>query len=165
MEDHLWVLKDRERDLIRELDPDRMHALDEDDLLALHRRIRRARNKHTTNYRRKAAVDVVEVGARGAAHPKGGKSRLRAEVFEEALSLVSARLAAVAHEQAEELKRERLERARSARSAGPEPHGPDSDGKVPDSGRLREHSKHSGQLKRDASSIAQGARRQAKRDS
>ena len=108
MQDYLWVLKDSEKDLMREIDPERMNQLDEDGLIALHRRVRRARNKHTTNYRRKAARNVVEKGSRGAAYPKGGKARLRAEAFEEALSLVSARLAEVAHEQAEQLKSERL---------------------------------------------------------
>ena len=48
MEQYLWVLKDKERDLIRELEPDRISQLDEDGLLALHKRVRRARNKHTT---------------------------------------------------------------------------------------------------------------------
>ncbi|HOA26943.1 MAG TPA: hypothetical protein PKY27_05725 [Arachnia sp.] len=108
MQDYLWVLKESEKDLMREIEPERMNQLDEDGLIALHRRVRRARNKHTTNYRRKAAKNVAEKGARGEAYAKGGKARFRAEAFEEALSLVSARLAEVAHEQAEQLKAERL---------------------------------------------------------
>lgn len=165
MQDYLWVLKDAERDLIRELEPDRIEGLDEDALIDLHRRVRRARNKHTSNYRRKAALAVQEEGARGAAHPKGSKSRLRAEVFEEALSIVSTRLAHVAHEESERLKRERLELAQRNRNSGPEGTGPAAAGKVQGAGRAREHSKSSGGLKRDASSIAKGKRRQAKRDS
>ena len=78
MEYYLRVVKESEQDLIRELVPARLEALDEEELLALHRRVRRARNKHTKNYRRKAAASVAEEAGRGAAHPKGGKSRHRA---------------------------------------------------------------------------------------
>lgn len=103
VEEYLRVLKRGELDFMREIEPDRMAQLDEDELLALHRRIRRARNKHTTNYRRKAARTVEEEGSRGT-------------------------------------------------------------GSVTDAGRGREHQKTTGGQKRDASSIAQGGRRQAKRD-
>jgi hypothetical protein len=162
MEQYLWILKDKERDLIRELEPDRLAEQDEEGLLALHKRIRRARNKHTTNYRRGAAEKVGEAGGRGAAASGSAKARGRAYVFEEALSLVSAELARVAHDAAEVLKDERLARARAGRSTGPQ-----SDGIVgPGSseGRAREHQQTTGGVKRDASTRAQGARRQAKRD-
>src|SRR6478609_146248 len=120
MEQYLWVLKDKELDLIRELEPARIAQLDEDELLALHKRVRRARNKHTTNYRRKAAAKVEVTGSRGVASGTSGKARARAYVFEEALSIVSAELARVAHEEAEALKDERLERARAGKWSGPE---------------------------------------------
>ena len=164
MDDYLWVLKDSERDLMRELEPARIQVLDEDALLKLHKRVRRARNKHVTNYRRRASKNVADAGGRGAAAPKGAKSRLRAEAFEEALAIVSDRLATVAHEQAETLKAERLARAQANRSTGPEsaksgtPAGAGG-------GIARSHSKTTGGIKRDASSQAQGAQRQAKRDS
>jgi hypothetical protein len=164
MDDYLWVLKAPELDLIREIEPERMSALDEDELLALHKRIRRARNKHVDNYRRKAAKRVAEVGGRGAARPGNMKSLWRAEAFEEALSRVSERLAEVAHEQAEALKAERLERAAAGHWSGPETVGT-TDGGVAAEGVMREHTKTTGGLKRDASSQAQGAKRQAKRDS
>lgn len=163
MEQYLWVLKDKERDLIRELEPDRLSELDEDGLLALHKRIRRARNKHTTNYRRGAAERVAEAGGRGAAAAGSDKARGRAYVFEEALSIVSAELARVAHEEAEALKDERLARARAGKWSGPASDAPDDDGGS--AGRMREHRQTTGGVKRDASSRAQGARRQAKRDS
>lgn len=163
MDDYLWLLKKDELDLVRELEPERIEALDEDDLIELHRRVRRARNKHVKNYRRKAARAVEEAGSRGQARPKGDKARWRAEAFEEALAIVSERLAVVAHAQAEALKEERLARARSGRSSGPESGGPSGpDGVGP--GRARTHEKSTGGLKRDASSRAQGARRQAKKD-
>ncbi|TDN92290.1 hypothetical protein [Microbacterium sp. BK668] len=163
MDQYLWVLKDKERDLIRELEPDRLAQLDEDGLIALHKRIRRARNKHTTNYRRGAAENVAQAGGRGAAAPSSDKARGRAYVFEEALSIVSSELARVAHEEAEALKDERLARAQAGKWSGPQSNGfPDATGSA---GRQREHTKSSGGVKRDASSQAQGARRQAKRDS
>ena len=36
MDDYLWVLKDDELDLVRELEPKRLKGLDEDGLLDLH---------------------------------------------------------------------------------------------------------------------------------
>lgn len=163
MDQYLWVLKDKERDLIRELEPERLAELDEDGLLALHKRVRRARNKHTTNYRRGAAGHVEQAGGRGAAAAGSDKARGRAYVFEEALSIISAELARVAHEQAEELKDERLARAREGRWSGPGSEAPFDEGAG--AGRMREHQQTTGGVKRDASSRAQGARRQAKRDS
>ena len=163
MDQYLWVLKDKERDLIRELEPERLAELDEDGLLALHKRVRRARNKHTTNYRRGAAEHVEQAGGRGAAAAGSDKARGRAYVFEEALSIISAELARVAHEQAEELKDERLARAREGRWSGPGSEAPFDEGAG--AGRMREHQQTTGGVKRDASSRAQGARRQAKRDS
>ncbi|MEL4320336.1 hypothetical protein WJX64_15075 [Leifsonia sp. YIM 134122] len=164
MEDSLWVLKDDELDLIRELEPERLAELDEDGLLALHKRVRRARNKHVKRYRRDAASRVEEAGGRGAAAPTSDKARLRASVFEEALARISAELARVAHEEAETLKDERLARAREGRWAGPQSQTSHTGG-VGSEGRAREHQKTSGGVKRDASSAAQGAKRQAKRDS
>ncbi|MFE7843653.1 hypothetical protein ACFUTX_00505 [Microbacterium sp. NPDC057407] len=162
MEQYLWVLKSKERDLIRELEPERLAALDEDALLALHKRVRRARNKHTTNYRRGAAERVTEAGGRGAAAAGSDKARGRAYVFEEALAIVSEHLARVAHEEAEALKDERLARARAGKWSGPQSDGFTDSGVA--AGRPRQHTKSAGGKKRDASSLAQGARRQAKRD-
>jgi hypothetical protein len=164
MEDSLWVLKESELSLVRELEPDRLAELDEDGLLALHKRVRKARNKHVTKYRRDAAERVADAGGRGTAAPKSDKARLRASVFEEALSRVSAELARVAHEEAEALKEERLTRAQAGKSAGPQSQTSHVGG-VGSEGRAREHQQTSGGKKRDASSAAQGARRQAKRDS
>lgn len=164
MDDYLWVLKREELDLVREIEPERMDPLEEDQLIALHKRVRRARNKHVKNYRRKAAAAVSEAGGRGAARPGNKKSLLRAEAFEEALSRVSDRLAVVAHDQAEQLKAERLVRASKGSSSGPPADGVTDQG-ARDTGIARDHSQTTGGMKRDASSRAQGARRQAKRDS
>ena len=163
MDQYLWVLNENQLDLIRELEPARITLLDEDGLLSLHRRVRRARNKYTTNYRRKAAGEVTEAGGRGASSNKSDKARARAYVFEEALSIVSAELSRVAHDAAEALKHERLERAGAGKSPGPDTDGitrPTAKG----SGRARSHQPTTGGKKRDASSRSQGAKRQAKRD-
>lgn len=162
MDDYLWVLKRRELDLVREIEPDRMAELDEDQLLDLHRRVHRARNKKLSNYRRRAAERVGETGGRGTAAPLNEKHRIRLAAFEEALSLVSARLAEVAHEAAEELREERLAQARAGRSPGPDVAVDTDDGVGP--GVAREHVKSTGGLKRDAGTRAMGARRQARKD-
>lgn len=163
MDDYLWVLKRRELDLVREIEPDRMAELDEDELLDLHRRVRRARNKKLSNYRRRAAERVGETGGRGTAAPLNEKHRIRLAAFEEALSLVSARLAEVAHEAAEELREDRLAQARAGRSPGPDV-AADTGGDGVGPGVAREHVKSTGGLKRDAGTRAMGARRQAKKD-
>ncbi len=164
VDQYLWLLKDKERDLIREIEPDRLAKLDEEELLVLHRRMRKARRKHLTNYRRGAAEKVTEHGGRGTAAPHSDKARGRAYVFEEALSIVSAELARVAHEKAEQLRDERIAQARAGRGTGPASDGPESDGGV-GPGRAVPHTKSPGGKKRDASSQAEGARNQAKHDS
>lgn len=164
MESLTGILKDDELDLIREVEAERMGSLDEDELLALHKRVRRARKKHTKNYRRLAAAGVAEEGARGTARPRHGKAAQRAEVFEEALSRVSSRLAAVAQETYEKLKAERLERAGAGKSSGPENANILPDGGV-GPGRTAEHQVSPGAKKNRASSQASNAQRQAKRDS
>ena len=164
METLTGILKDDELDLIREVEAERMESLDEDELLALHKRVRRARKKHTKNYRRLAAAGVAEEGARGAARPRHGKAAQRAEIFEEALSRVSNRLAAVAQETYENLKAERLERAGAGKSSGPEGSAVPAAGGV-GPGRAAEHQTSPGTKKARASSQAANTQRQAKRDS
>ncbi len=157
-------LTDSERQLFHETDPAELAALDEDAVADLHNRIRRARNKYTGLYRREAAAGVKQRGSRGASHPFNTKSRARAEVFEEALARVSRRLGALARESAAQLRSERIEAARAERSAGPAASGPAAGTAKQAAGRPRAHEKTTGGVKRDASSQAAGARRQAKRD-
>src|ERR1700733_13507584 len=82
--------------------------LDEDELLALHTRTRRARTKYVTQYRRAASARVADVGGRGAARPKNRRAADKAEAFEKALARVSTALAAAARMSAAELRSERL---------------------------------------------------------
>ncbi|MFS0701911.1 hypothetical protein AB6N24_18220 [Cellulomonas sp. 179-A 4D5 NHS] len=157
------VLKEKQRDLVRETEPDRLAALDEDELIALHSRVRRARRKHQKNYRRKASAGVEEHGGRGMSRPRNARARQRAEVFEDALARVSGALEVRARKAAEELRDQRLADARANRSTGPGT--APSAGAPTGSGTAREHQPTTGDLKRDASSLAAGARRQAARDS
>lgn len=155
------VLKETELDLVRETEPARTAELDEDALIDLHSRVRRARNKYVKNYRRQAAAGVAEHGGRGASRPKNTKAARKAEIFEDALARVSTELGKRARKAAKELKAERLAAAQEGRSSGPgtEPATPTTD-----SGVARAHRKTTGGVKRDASSKAAGARRQAARD-
>jgi hypothetical protein len=154
-------MTDAERMLVAETDRDAMAALDEDELLELHQRIRRARTKYVKNYRRAASASVAQRGGRGKSFPKNQRDRDRAEVFEEALARVSRRLGVVAGESAKALKAERLAAARAG-SAGP---GTAAAQAVPaPRGRARTARKTTGGVKKDASTRSQGARRQAKRD-
>jgi len=157
-------LPTKDQDLLREVEPERMDPLDEDELLGLHKRIRRARNKHVKNYRRQAADAVAEHGGRGIAFPKNTRARDRAEAYEDALARGSARLEVLARQASEALKAERLAAARAGKGAGPgggaDPVAESSEGVVRSVPK-----KTTGGIKRDASTKAAGARRQAKRDS
>ena len=66
----LGTLREGELDLVRETEPERMQRLDEDALLDLHTRVRRARTKYVKLYRREASARVPSVGGRGLARPK-----------------------------------------------------------------------------------------------
>jgi hypothetical protein len=158
----LSSLRDDELDLLRETEPERMTPLDEDELLDLHTRIRRSRTKYVKLYRRQASARVEDLGGRGFARPKNRRNADKAEIFEEALAKVSKRVEVVARQAAAELKAERLA---AAKAASP---GPGTDGRVVaprgGGGRVPAHATTTGGLKRDASSQAQGARRQAARD-
>jgi hypothetical protein len=161
-----------EQSLIRETERDRMDPLDEDALLELHGRIRRARNKYVGQYRRTASARVGTVGGRGMARPKNRRNFDRAEVFEDALARVSRRLATVARQNAAELKAERIAAARSDRNSGPGSARTTTTRPGSNAGPTRRRSQtidrspNSPALeKRRASTQAKGARRQAAKDS
>jgi hypothetical protein len=120
--DLLAILGDAERLLVAETEPAALAALDEDGVIALHTRVRRARSKYVSQYRRAAARRVPVAGGRGRARPLNSRARQKAEVFELVLSQVSARLAELAAEAADELRSARLAMARSSTGHG----GPDS---------------------------------------
>ena len=113
---------------------------------------------------------MPEHGGRGKARPENKRAAMKAEAFEEALSRVSRRVATLARQAAAELRAERLAAARAVRQG----RGPDA-GAAPPAGRkgpavtgeptgdraLRSPASE----KQRASTLAMGARRQAKRDS
>ena len=153
-------------DLVRETEPKRMEKLDEDALLDLHTRVRRARSKYVKLYRQTGAARVGMKGARGHARPGNVGNAAKAEVFELALARVSARVDVVARAAAEELKAERLAAVAATRgSSGPGTESAGGRASAAGASTRRRATKTTGGLKRDASSRAKGAARQAKKDS
>lgn len=119
MDNAIWgMLNDTEQELLRLVEPKKLDKLDEDGLSELHDRIRRARNKYSKLYRRRAADEVRSAGARSKGHTRHGRTLVKAEAFEEALAEVSGRLAKAAKASAAELKKERLAAARAEKAAG-----------------------------------------------
>jgi hypothetical protein len=106
------MLNETEQDLLRSAEPRQLNRLDEDELADLHDRIRRARNKYSKLYRRRAGNQVASDRSRGRASAANAKAARKAEGFEDALARVSHKLAQVAAAAAEELKAERLAAAR-----------------------------------------------------
>jgi hypothetical protein len=114
----IWsMLNESEQALLREIEPRTLRKLDEDELVAVHQRVRRARNKYAKNYRRGAAAQVAKDGGRGKVSARYSRTARKAEAFEDALARVSARLAKVAQESADRLKAERLAAARRQKGA------------------------------------------------
>ena len=159
-------MTDAERRLVAETEPAATASLDEDELLELHVRIRRARGKYVKSYRRSAGTKVGARASRGTAYAENQRDRDKAEVFELALARVSRQVAKAAAQAAAELKVERLAAARGAAAAPVAAKATSGAGRSATPARpKRGATKTTGGLKKDASSTAQGARRQAKRDS
>lgn len=156
-------LTDSERLLVSESERDVLKGLDEDQLLDLHQRVRRLRTKYVKNYRRSASAAVAQTGGRGMSYPRNQRDRDKAELFESVLATVSREVAVAARRASTQLRSERLDAARSARSAAPTARVADQ--AEPAAGTRARATKTTGGLKKDASTQAMGARRQAKRDS
>jgi hypothetical protein len=107
------MLNDGEQAMIRLIESKRFSKLDEDQLLELHGRTRRARNKYSKLVRRRGAAKVKKTGSRAIATKMTRRTAAKAELFEDALATVSARLAKVAAASAAELKAARLAAARA----------------------------------------------------
>ena len=158
-------MTDAERRLVAETEPAVLAPLDEDQLLDLLSRIRRARTKYVKNYRRAAGARAGS-RSRGTAYAENQRHRDKAEIFELALARVSKQVGRAAAQAAAELKAERLAAAQSSgtgptRAKGSTASGPTSTPATPKRGAT----KTTGGTKKDASSQAQGARRQVRRDS
>ncbi|MGH3304072.1 MAG: hypothetical protein ACRDOK_20820 [Streptosporangiaceae bacterium] len=162
------VLTDNERLLVAETDPADLAGLDEDAAVALEARIRRSRDKYTGQYRRTAVGRVAEQGGRGMARPQNQRAAMKAEAFEEALARVSRRVSVLSRQAARELRAQRLAAARGSRGAAPPgaaTAGPGAGVIVPRQGQVDDRSFRTPVTKkRRASTLARGARQQAKRD-
>ena len=141
-----------------------MADLDEEQLLAMHARVRRARNKYVSLYRRAGAAKVKQKRARGSAEAANTRNAAKAEVFEDALGRVSRQLAVAARRSALELKEERLALARTDAPTFADGHGSKSKALQADSNPATVARKSGGRKKLEASTKAVGARRQAKKD-
>ena len=159
-------LNEDEKALVRETASTELAAMDEDALLDLHTRVRRARNKYSKLYRRTAGARVEEYGGRGMARPKNTRNAQKAEVFEDALARVSWYLARAARRSASELKAERIAAATPERTPSPQAGPPDArPSAAQTTARTRPKSADPALNQRHAATRAKGARRQAKRDS
>ena len=159
----LRSLSKKDAALLVETKQKHLDALDEDALIELHQRVRRARNKNVKNYRRGAADRVTSTGSRGGAGPGNQRSRDRAEALEDALSRVSGQLARQARRSANALREERLAAARGNRRSGPARGAPGAKGKPADRADDRRPTTPV-RKKRAAGDAATGARRQARKD-
>jgi len=167
----LAVLNDAERLMVAETGRDKLAELDEDAAIELETRIRRARNKYVGQYRRAASAAVAEHGGRGKARPENTQAKTKAEAFEEALSRISRRVATLARQAAAELRAERIAAARAAKQ-GRTPATDDAEPRPARPGRTVTQEptgdralRSPASARRRASTRAQGARQQAKRDS
>jgi len=169
----LNTLTEAELALVRECERDRITAADEDTLVELHGRVRRARNKYVGLYRRRAGARVAEYGGRGKARPKNLRNAGKAEIFEDALARVSRQLAIAARRSATQLRAERLAAAREARNVAPPTASRSKTRRSSATGRITERpptgratpGAAQAARKRQAASSAADARQQARRDS
>jgi hypothetical protein len=157
-----------ERDLIGATDAGNLRTLDEEALIALHGRVRRARDKHVQLHRREVAAQVAVKGGRGMASAPPRRSASKAEVFEAALARVSTALARSARESAAELRAARLATAKRTASGGARRTATRATTSAADASKNSAGSRSRGrrpvERKSVASARASGARRQAKRD-
>ena len=165
------VLTEAERLLVDETGRDTLATLDEDGAIELETRIRRARDKYVSQYRRSATTRVAEHGARGMARPENARALAKAEAFERSLSSVSHRVAVLASKSAAELRAQRLAAAKAAKQED----WPGAGERVPRQRRKGPEMtpeptgeralRNPASEKERAGTMAAGARRQAKRDS
>ena len=153
-----------ERQLVEQTQVAALASLDEDETADLLSRVRRTRNKYTKLYRRQASAQVSSDAARGAASAKNRRTRDKAEVFEDALARVSRRLAALARQQAGELRAERLRQAEGERQARATS-APGQAATTTGASTAHRQQRTPVRKKQVASTRATGARRQATRDS
>jgi hypothetical protein len=156
-------LTEKERALVAESQVARLRELDEDELVELHTRVRRARNKFVQLHRREAAAQVPRAGARGIVNAGPRRSASKAEIFEDALARVSTSLAKAARHSAAVLRDERLAAARGSPAGEREPASAVREDR-PAAPKPRSRPRQPIEPKLLASARSTGARRQAARD-
>src|SRR5215475_14149801 len=113
MNNATWaMLNESEKALLRQAERSSLASLDEDELIDLHTRVRRARNKYATLYRRRASKQVKADAGRVKAHAQHARTAVKSEAFEDALARVSQALAKAARASAAHLRAERLAAAK-----------------------------------------------------
>jgi hypothetical protein len=166
MNNQLWgMLNATEQQLVRETEASALDGLDEDRLAELHDRVRRARNKYTKLYRRRARAQVGSDASRARAHEQHARTAAKAEVFEDVLARVSRELATAARASAQELRSERLAAARRTSSARPKAKAKPRGAATSGSSRANTKRKTPATKRARASTRATTARKQARRDS
>jgi hypothetical protein len=153
----------KERALLAETHADRLRAMDEEALIELHARVRRARDRLVQLHRREVAEQVDAARARGTASVAPRRSASKAEIFEDALARVSSSLARAARATAASLRAERLAAARAAAR----PVATEARPQVPRKTKAaapRARKRPPIERKASAASRAANARRQARRD-
>lgn len=159
----------REQALVAATQRDNLARLDEDGLADLLGRVRRERDKAVQLHRREVGEQVSAEGARGAVSAAPRRSASKAEIFEQALSRVSAALARAARQSAADLRAERLAAAQRPRRGGATKQGSGrtaKKGATPKAaaGTGRSRDRKPVEKKAAAATKATGARRQAARD-
>jgi hypothetical protein len=136
MNNATWaMLNESEKALLRQAEVSSLAVLDEDELIDLHTRVRRARTKYATLYRRRASAQVARDSGRAKAHAQHARTAAKAEAFETALARVSQALAKAARARASALRAERLDAAR--RQPGPPQRSPRTRARATPSGGAR----------------------------
>ena len=155
------MLNETEKALLRSAEPKQLNRLDEDGLAELHDRIRRARNKYSKLYRRRAGAQVKSDRSRKQASAAHAKAARKAEGFEDALARVSNALASAAATAAEELKAERLAAAKRKPVPSDQPTSKKTKGSK---GRTAAKKKTPATKKKHSSTKSSNKRNQAARD-
>jgi hypothetical protein len=158
----------KEQTLLVATEAERLKALSEDELDELLSLVRRERNKYSKLYRRQSSALVDASSSRAGTSTSNQRTRRKAEIFEDTLARVARALSVAARNSANELKRERLQAASDAkgnpRTKTPTAKAAASTGMTTrDRGRAAKGGAAS--ASRRGSTKAQGASRQAKRDS
>jgi hypothetical protein len=119
------MLNESEKALLRQADGSSLAGLDEDQLIDLHTRVRRARTKYATLYRRRASSQVTKDADRAKAHAQHARTAVKAEAFEDALARVSLALGRSARARAAEFARGASRRGPTAAGFAAAPAGRD----------------------------------------